>query len=210
MGRLVPLLFLLLLAVAACATPLPPAQQAGLEAVEVFVAATTRTYGVAPIHVRAATGFQGAAEGGGYQAGWFFIVPRLLTWSYRDALVAHEVGHYLLHHDVEPQGFASLDRAGWHAIQARREMDANATAVEILTRVKGWPEATVLEFVAAYLGQAYRQRLTLEGHGPVCEEIRDLLRRYAQHPVPGSPPECRPLGAGGAGGAGARSEAELV
>ena len=141
-----------LVGLTACAT-LPPAQQAGLESVESFVATTTRAYGVPPIKVRAATGFRGAAEGGGYQAGWFFIVPRLLTWTFRDALVAHELGHYLLRHDVAPMGFASIDQTQWQAISAQREMDANAKAVEILTRVKGWPEATALEFVAPIWGR---------------------------------------------------------
>ena len=53
-----------------------------------------------------------------------------LSWSSLDALIAHELGHYVLGH--EPTSFVS-SLADWQRAQEQRECDANAKSVEILT-----------------------------------------------------------------------------
>jgi hypothetical protein len=70
--------------------------------------------------------------------------------------------------------------------QAQREVEANAKSVEILTRVKGWPEATALRMVYNFLIASHRaiaqgRTVQLASHKPPCEEIKDLLGRFPQH-----------------------------
>jgi hypothetical protein len=102
-------------------------------------------------------------------------------------VIAHELGHAVLGHGHQPTGFT--DRAAtlgeWARLAMPRELEANARSVEILTRVKGWPEATSLRIVAEKLRSVVRAQqrgvpVSL-GHLPACEELRDLLARFPQH-----------------------------
>jgi hypothetical protein len=52
-----------------------------------------------------------------------------------DQADAHELGHYVLGHDSVIQQASS--QAEYQRVQERRELDANAKAVEILVRVQG-------------------------------------------------------------------------
>jgi hypothetical protein len=93
----------------------------------------------------------------------------------------------VLGHGHQPTAFT--DRAAtlgeWARLAMPRELDANAKAVEILTRVKGWPEATSLRVVADKLRSTIRAQQRGApvglGHLPACEELRDLLARFPQH-----------------------------
>jgi hypothetical protein len=98
----------------------------------------------------------------------------MLGSQHRDALVAHELGHWLLNHD------AALDRtfqrpltlSEWSRLVQPLERDANAKAVEVLVRVRGYPEPTALRLVYLLLEASHRRGLQLLGHAAPCEELR--------------------------------------
>lgn len=85
-------------------------------------------------------------------------------------ILAHELGHYLLGHEVRE----SLD---WYNEQWER--DANAKAVEILIRLGVLPDTAVR---GMYLLLRSAQANTPSLTHVACDEIADLLRRYPEHP----------------------------
>jgi len=118
---------------------------------------------------------------------WGVLQPRILlnldavdAHADADAIVAHELAHYVLGHDAAlsaPTADARLRE------REQRELDANAKSVEILNRVRGVPEDQALRMAYSYLLNVHRrlQRSPGEdllGHRPPCEEIADLLARY--------------------------------
>jgi len=164
---------------AECAT-LTPAQERALAEVRRFVEATARLYGVPPLAVVAGPYVRGLAAS--YRPGLLLIAPPVLTGPDRDATVAHELAHQLLRHGAPRVGAA----APAPSEQARREADANAKSVEILVRVRGWPERTALAAVYEKLLRQHRavtagQAIVAPGHAAPCEELRDLLGRFPQH-----------------------------
>ena len=163
-----------------CAPPSPAEEQA-LAEVRRLVEEAARVYGVAPLGVVAGPYVRGLAAS--YRPGLLAIAPRVLTSPDRDAIVAHELAHQVLGHAPPPvEGGAPPDDRE----QARRELDANAKSVEILVRLKGWPEATALRAVYDKLLRQHRaapagQAILAPGHRPPCEEIRDLVGRFPRH-----------------------------
>ena len=104
----------------------------------------------------------------------------VLGSEFRDAIVAHELAHYLLGHDAP---LAGRHRCRPRREREQRELDANAKAVEILVWVKRVPEDQALRMVYSYLLNVHRRLKRspgedLLGHQPPCDEIADLLRRY--------------------------------
>lgn len=162
--------------------PLGPAEERALAEVRGLVDATARRYGVASPTVVAGPYVRGLAAS--YRPGLLLIAPPVLTGPDRDATVAHELAHHLLGH--EPPRVGTPGPAEDPREQARREADANAKSVEILVRVRGWPERTALAAVYEKLLRQHRavaagQAIVAPGHRPPCEEIRDLLGRFPQH-----------------------------
>jgi hypothetical protein len=114
--------------------------------------------------------------------------------STRDATVALELAHYVLGHDAPLPGdtIEQLERA-----YQQRELDANAKAVEILTRVRGISEREALRKMYLYLRRVQLElerdpELDLAGHRPPCEEIADLFRRFPAHGRWTADLECEP------------------
>ena len=104
--------------------------------------------------------------------------------TFRDAVVAHELAHYVLDHDTPLPGDSSEEMK--RAYQ-ERELDANAKAVEILARVDGMSEARALKTIYAYLLGVHwtlerYPRLNLAGHKP---PLRGDCR--SAHALPGPP-----------------------
>jgi hypothetical protein len=85
---------------------------------------------------------------GSFRRGYFAVSYRTLTSPFRDAIVAHELGHYVLGHDAPLRG-ATLDEM--ERDYQQRELDANAKGVEILIRVAGFSEARALRTMYDYL-----------------------------------------------------------
>jgi hypothetical protein len=176
-----------LVVAAGCATPGPPLasdQQQGLAAATEFADATSRRYGLGRVPVVAG---QTSGFGALWRNGTVFIAPRALTADWRDALLAHELGHAVLGHGSGASA-GSLDGtvAGVGGRQTvPQELEANARAVEILTRVRGWSERRSLRAVYWWLLGQHREqqagRPVLTGHLPACAEINDLLARFPQH-----------------------------
>ena len=183
-------------AVGCAATTLTPVEQNYLEEVRRFTEAAGRVYGRRPPHVTAG-GANNPSQGGGYRSGYLYVTPSMLGSEHRDSLVAHELGHWLLNHDtaLSRQFERPMTQGEWGRMVEPMEMDANAKAVEILVRVRGYPEASALRLVYLHLESAHRRGVDLLGHAPACEEIRDLLRRFPQHVSTTRSWTCAPSGA---------------
>ena len=117
-----------------CVT-LTPVQKSTVADVQGFADATAAAYRVMriPVTVQAPTNL---GIGGVYRQGNFFLNANALDSGHLTALVAHELGHYVLGH--EPTSGVSM--AELLKAQEVRELDANAKAVEIMMRVKGMPQ----------------------------------------------------------------------
>src|SRR5574338_1362153 len=165
-------------ALAAGCTSLSPGESRSLDEVRAFADDTARVYGLHPIHVLVSHDPESPV--GTYRRGFFAVNELVLRSEFRDAIVAHELAHYVLGHDAAlsaPTADARLRE------REQRELDANAKSVEILNRVRGVPEDQALRMAYSYLLNVHRrlQRSPGEdllGHRPPCEEIADLLARY--------------------------------
>jgi len=178
-------------ALAACST-LTPGQDRSLDEVRAFADETARRYGREPIHVLVSHNPDSPV--GSYRRGFFAVNRLVLGSEFRDAIVAHELAHYVLGHDA-PLAGATGDARRREVEQ--RELDANAKAVEILAWVRAVPEDQALRMVYSYLLNVHRrlQRSPGEdllGHRPPCDEIADLLGRYPQQLVWTAGLECAP------------------
>jgi hypothetical protein len=157
---------------------LTPAQDHSLDEVRAFADDTARHYGLPPIHVLVSHNPESPV--GAYRRGFFAVNRLVLGSEFRDAIVAHELAHYVLGHDAPLAGATPAAR---RREREQRELDANATAVAILTQVRQVPEDQALRMVYSYLLNVHHrlQRAPgedLRGHRPPCEEIADLLGRY--------------------------------
>lgn len=162
---------------AACST-MTPGQDRSLDEVRAFADETSRRYGLQPIHVLVS--HDPDSPVGSYRRGFFAVNRLVLSSEFRDAIVAHELAHYVLGHDAPLAGATGEAR---RRDREQRELDANATAVEILVWVRQVPEDQALRMVYSYLLNVHRRLLRspgedLLGHRPPCDEIADLLGRY--------------------------------
>jgi hypothetical protein len=176
---------------AACST-LTPAQDRSLEEVRAFADETAHRYGLLPIHVLVSHNPDSPV--GSYRRGFFAVNQLVLGSEFRDAIVAHELAHYVLGHDASLAGVTHDAR---RREVEQRELDANAKSVEILAWVRQVPEDQALRMVYSYLLNVHRrlQRSPGEdllGHRPPCDEIADLLGRYPQQRVWTAGLECAP------------------
>lgn len=187
-------LAVLMLGCAAVGGRLSPEHEAGLESVRALVEGTRSLYGLPPIYIL--TGDHIAGVAASYRTGQLGINPRVLVHSHRDALISHELAHAVLGHDRGHRGFDQPATVGeWAGRQVQRELDANAKAVEILRRVKGWPELTALTHVSDWLvgqhsAEQSGRKLPTLGHARPCTELADLWARFHQHVRPAAVPSC--------------------
>ncbi|MEX2221276.1 MAG: ImmA/IrrE family metallo-endopeptidase [Candidatus Rokuibacteriota bacterium] len=175
----------------ACST-LTPAQDRSFDEVRVFADDTARRYGLPPIHVLVSHNPDSPV--GSYRRGFFAVNRLVLGSEFRDAIVAHELAHYVLGHDASLAGPTNDAR---RREREQRELDANAKAVEVLVEVRKVPEDQALRMVYSYLLNVHRrlQRSPGEdllGHRPPCDEIADLLARFPQQLVWTARLECAP------------------
>jgi hypothetical protein len=163
---------------AGCLT-LTPGQQDRAAEVRRFADATADAYRVSRtrVTIEAATNL---GIGARYRHGHLHLNVRMLGSPHLDAIVAHELGHYLLGHDTLAAGVVT--QADWQRVQEEREVDANTKAVEILVRVKGMTEAEAVQAMVTFLQSAQH---VIDGGGAVAAghrhpvaEIADLLTRF--------------------------------
>ncbi len=171
---------LVVVLLAGCAT-LTPAHEHSAAEVRDFIAGVARAYDVRPVHLL--IGDDSQSIGGTYRRGMITVSTHVLFSRYRDSVVAHELGHYLLGHDEPLRGVTMLEQ---QQEQERRELDANAKAVEILVRTGRLPEEQALSLM--YDGMLGFYRAVSAGHGVVlwghrhpCDEMADLIRRFPAH-----------------------------
>src|SRR5262245_54765025 len=189
--------FIFILCAAGCATTtLTPVEQSYLEEVQRFTEATGRAYNRPVPHVTAGPA-NNQNQGGGFRRGYLYITPTMLGSQHRDALVAHELAHWLLNHDTAlNRSFQrALTVSDWSRLVQPLEIDANAKAVEILVRVRWYQEVTSLRLVYLHLQASHRHGMQLLGHASPCEEITDLLLRFPQHRSITRSWTCAPTGA---------------
>ncbi len=180
-----------LLAVAGCAS-LAADQQRSEAELKAFADETARVYELPKIQLLMNEDVPGLNAA--YRRGQLAVSAALLLYPYRDAIVAHELAHYVLGHDAPLRARGGYER---QREQELREMEANAKAVEILTRVKGISEEQALRTMYAYLLAFHRavQRGPARmppGHRPPCEEAADLLAQFPQHAAWTGSLECAP------------------
>jgi hypothetical protein len=183
-------------ALAAGCSTLTPAQDRSLDEVRAFADATARRYGLPAIHVLVSHNPNSPV--GAYRRGFFAVNRLVLGSEFRDAIVAHELAHYVLGHDAPLTGATPESRL---REREQRELEANAKSVEILARVKPVPEDQALRLAYEYLLNVHRrlQRSAGEdllGHRPPCDEIADLLGRFPQQLAWTARLECAPARAG--------------
>jgi hypothetical protein len=176
---------------AACST-LTPVQEQSLDGVRAFAEETARRYGLPPIHVLVSHNPDSPV--GSYRRGFFAVNRLVLGSEFRDAIVAHELAHYVLGHDAPLAGTTPEARL---RERQQRELDANAKSVEILTGVRRMPEDQGLRMVYGYLLNVHRRLLRspgedLLGHRPPCDEIADLLGRFPDQRLWTASLECAP------------------
>lgn len=181
-----------MVALAAACSTLTPDQDRSLDEVRAFSDETARRYGLQPIHVLVSHDPESPV--GSYRRGFFAVNRLVLSSEFRDAIVAHELAHYVLGHDAPLAGATSDAR---RRDREQRELDANATAVEILVWVRQVPEDQALRMVYSYLINVHRRMLRspgedLLGHRPPCDEIADLLGRYPRQLTWTAGLECAP------------------
>ena len=181
----------LMLVLAGCAT-LTPAQQQSAGQVRALADRAARVYGLPPIHLLVSRNPQDPP--GSYRHDFFSVSAITLTSTFRDAIVAHELAHYVLGHDAPLRGASSGERERDYQ---QRELDANAKGVEILIRAGGFSEARALKTMYDYLAgvqwalERY-PRLDLRGHKLPCEEIADLLVRFPRQRAWTAALQCAP------------------
>jgi IrrE N-terminal-like domain len=180
-----------LLLLAGCAT-LTPAQERSADQVRALARQTVRVYGMPDIYLLVTHNPDDPP--GSFRRGFFSVSATMLTSSFRDAIAAHELAHYVLGHDAPLREGSDEAQA---AEYQQREMDANATAVEILVRAGGMDEARALKAVYEYLaGVEWAHdrypRMDLRGHRTPCEEIGDLLARFPRQRAWTRALECAP------------------
>ena len=173
-------------------TTLTPSQEQSASDVRAFADRTAREYGLPPIHFLVS--HNPDSPPGSYRRGFFSISAITLDSTFRDAIVAHELAHYVLGHDAPLPG-SSLEEQ--RQAYQERELDANAKAVEILARVGGMGQRRALKTMYAYLVGVHwalerYPRLNLSGHKVPCEEIADLLARFPAEQSWTASLECAP------------------
>jgi hypothetical protein len=173
---------LLVLVVAGCVS-LTPTQKDTVAEVQRFADATAAAYGLMriPVTVQAATNL---GIGGVYRQGNFYVNADMLDSGHLTALVAHELGHYVLGHEpISGVSMAEVVKA-----QEPKELDANAKGVEILMRVKAMPQPqavrTMVVFLRSVQSAQARGQPNTAGHRPPAEEIADLLARFPPTSTP--------------------------
>jgi hypothetical protein len=167
----------LVLVVAGC-TSLTPQQHDRVVEVQQFADATAAYYKMfrVGVVVEPATNL---GIGARYRQGNFYLNVRMLGSRNLMAVVAHELAHYVLSHDMPVAGASTTE---FLRAQEFRELEANAKAVEILVRVKGMSERDAVQMMINHLrgAQSLQERggALAPGHRPPAEEIADLLARY--------------------------------
>ena len=158
---------------------LTPAQEERVTDVQRFADATTKAYGLPRVRVNVERETN-LGIGARYRQGNFYLNVRMLGSPSLDAIVAHEMAHYVLGHDTLASGVVT--QADWQRVQEEREMDANATSVEVLVRGRGLTQREALETMVTFLRAAQRAidrgGAVATGHRQPREEIDDLLARY--------------------------------
>lgn len=164
--------------VAAGCLTLTTRQQDRIAEIRSFVDATTAAYRLPPVRltIEFATNL---GIGARYRQGNLYVDVRMLDSPNLTAIVAHELGHYVLGHDELASAASAAD---WQRAQEARELDANAMAVEILVRVRGMGQReavqAMIEYLRAAQGVVDRGGPIASGHRAPADEIADLVARF--------------------------------
>ena len=190
MRRLGPLSVLgrsvLVLSLGACAG-LTPQQSDRLKEAQDIANETTKLYGVPHVSVFSNERLSpSAAAGYAPHQGWILLRRSTLDDTTFVPVMAHELGHVTLGHDYDVVlrgGGQRPTMADYQKARQRRELDANARAVEIMVRVLKKTEPEAVTMLANYLASANTSRggraIGLpQGHLHPCDQLQDLAIRF--------------------------------
>lgn len=123
-----------------------------------------------------------------YSLGRMHVDPRLLGGPSPDAIIAKVLALQLA---SRPTATSLED---YQREQRQQSFDANAKAVEILARVKGWPEPTAVKSMHAWLLGLHMRGITPPSRSQptACEQILDLLARFPEQQQWTGGPSCGP------------------
>jgi uncharacterized protein DUF955 len=188
-------LVLVALVLTGCVT-LTRAQRESAAEVRALADRTAYLYGLPPIHLLVTHNPNDPP--GSFRRGYFAVSSITLSSTFRDAIVAHELGHYVLGHDQPLRGATSEEQERDYQ---QRELDANAKGVEILIRVARFSETRALRTMYDYLAGVQwaldrYPRMDLRGHKSPCQEMADLLTRFPQQRRFTVPLDCAPAESG--------------
>jgi Zn-dependent peptidase ImmA (M78 family) len=162
---------------AGCVT-LTPMQKDRLAEVQAFADATSAHYKMFRVGVVVEVD-NNLGIGAYYRLAHLYLNVRMLDSPNLTAIVAHELAHYVLVHDLPPGGASTAEvlRA-----QEGRELEANAKAVEILMNVHRMTEREAVQTMVKYLTAAQhaqdRGGARASGHRAMTAEIADLLELF--------------------------------
>lgn len=129
-----------------------------------------------------------ANVGVSYSLGRLHVDPRLLDAPTPDPIIAKVLALQLA---PRIRSYTSLD--DYQRQQRQQSFEANAKAVEILVRVKGWTERAAVHNVQAWLLALHMRGITPQSGQPTpCEQILDLLARFPEHRQGSGEPSCGP------------------
>src|SRR5260370_7440072 len=115
------------------------AQNRSLDEVRAFADDTARSYGLPQIHVLVSHNPESPV--GSYRKGFFAVNELVLRSEFRDAIVAHELAHYVLGHDAPLAGATPEARL---TERQQPELDANPNSVQLLTPSPTLPQHQAL------------------------------------------------------------------
>ena len=180
-----------LLAPAACAT-VPPTQVKQFDQAESIIDKTAAHYGLQRVRLFVGDVPPNAAASFAGRRNWIILRNDILDSDEWLTILAHELGHVVLRHDLPIVLGGQGQHIEAHAyvraykrIAQQREIDANRKAVEIMTEVLGIPERQAMRKMAGYLLAANAARgghavALPHGHIHPCDQFDKLITAFPQ------------------------------
>jgi len=181
----------LVLAAGGCAT-VPPTQVKQFDEAQLIVDGTIAHYGLRRVRLFVGDVPPNASARFATRQNWIILADDVLDGDHWLTILAHELGHVVLQHDLPivlgGQGQhieASAYRRAYARIEEQREIDANRKAVEIMTQVVRVPEREAMRKMAAFLVAANASRggravALPHAHIHPCDQFDKLIAGFPQ------------------------------
>jgi hypothetical protein len=177
----------LVLAATGCAT-VPPTQVKKFAEAQLIVDKTIAHYGLQRVRLFVGDVPPNASAGFAGRQNWIILRDDVLDGDHWLTILAHELGHVVLGHDMPivlgGQG-QHIEASAYRRAEQQREIDANRKAVEVMTRVVGVPEREAMRKMATFLLGANESRggravALPHGHIHPCDQFDRLIAGFPQ------------------------------